>query len=195
MPRNRYGLTHTSARLSPNENSYPICRCDTLAACKSMRGVYRRNPNCQSPLSGSRGASSVGPANVLVPSAGDGGTEKAIRYAWRTGFFPPSVVPHDFKHIALHPLGTHDVKSLWKFRNRRGRSNSRPPTPQCRHATSSRRVVYSACTKGARVGTADAGVRRFSVLAAYSSPRVREVDRQTARSILKQGSRSVTDTM
>lgn len=149
------------ARPAPSENSFPICRRDTLTACKSMRGAHRRTPNCPSPLSCSREASSVGSENLLMLSAEDGGTENVIRYMWRAGVFFPVGCPAR--------LQTHCAAPSRHARRKEFTEVSRPArplrlSPPCRRETTSRRVVYSACTKGALVGTADGGVRRFSKL-------------------------------
>lgn len=71
-------------------------------------------------------------------------------------------------------LQTHCAAPSRHARGKEFAEVSKPAKPlrlslPCRCATSSRRIVYSACAKGARVDTTDARVRRFCKLSPVTS--------------------------
>lgn len=126
--RGRFGATLTFRTAGTGRTSPPVRRRDPFPACRSTRGVRRRkahsklHPTC---LSGGAEASSVGPASVLPPSAGDGGNENAIRYTWRTGFFSSDDPRGASRALGAPPSRARAGQCSRELRNRRGRVDSR----------------------------------------------------------------------
>lgn len=85
----------------------------------------RRTLNSTALLVGGAEASSVGPASVLPPSAGDGGNENAIRYTWRTGFFSSDDPRGASRALGAPPSRARAGQCSRELRNRRGRVDSR----------------------------------------------------------------------
>lgn len=137
LRRDAHIRTAGTGRTSP-----PVRRRDPFPACRSTRGVRRRKSHSKlhpPPPRGAAEASSVGPASVLPPSAGDGGNENAIRYTWRTGFFP-SDDPRGASRAPRRPTVSGARGTVFAGASKPARPRRFP----CRRATSSRRVVFSA---------------------------------------------------